>query len=216
MSPETSNAINDNVSGIFDQLKSIFDKYSNDKKSNEAPEGQALTLACSGWDIHPFNMQFGKQKIIFSAKLNKAPTTVPGYCNNLLGEKYLMNPYLINANKANKHELSEIIKERHSGRFMHYLDLVIGWGWKVDENTSPNHLKSPLMAILSNYYPLKDYCETNHPELDSKKCALIYAWYRKYHEYDNIAKNRPADFKIPDYIKVREYSELPEEKNEFD
>lgn len=40
---------------------------------------------------------------------------------------------------------------------------------------------------------------------DRKKCALIYGWYRKYHEYDEIAKNRPADFKIPDYVEVKEY-----------
>jgi hypothetical protein len=52
--------------------------------------------------------------------------------------------------------------------------------------------------------------------MDKSKCAQVYAFYRKYHEYDEIAKNRPADWKVPDYVNLREFEEPEEEKNEFE
>lgn len=216
MNSETQSELLNQASNLFNNLQFLINTFSNEKETNEATSGQALTVACSGWDIHPWNMRLDKSRMVFSAKLNRQPTRVPGYCNNLIGEKFLLNPNIINKNKQTKAEIKKIFEDRHNGRFLHYLDLVVNWGWNQDTNTSPKHIMSPLMTILSNFYPLQDYCAENHPELDQKKCALIYGWYRKYHEYDDIAKNRPADFKIPDYVNVKEYVQPEEEKNEFE
>jgi hypothetical protein len=63
--------------------------FSNNKESNEALSGQALTVGCTGWDIYPMSTKLDKSKIVFSAKLNKKPMQSEGYCNNMLGEKFL-------------------------------------------------------------------------------------------------------------------------------
>lgn len=63
----------------------------------------------------------------------------------MMGERYLLDPEIINQSRINKEELKNIFEQRYMSRFVHYLDLIIGWGWIVDENTSPKHLLSPMI-----------------------------------------------------------------------
>lgn len=96
------------------------------------------------------------------------------------------------------------------------MDLVLNHGWLVAEETSPSHLLSVVVSLLSNHNAYHDYCKTKHADMDPQKCALIYGFFRKYDEYDNISINRGPDFKIPDYIEHIDLDEIQKAKEQND
>jgi hypothetical protein len=175
-----------------------------------------LNVACSGWDIHPWNVQFDKARIIVTAKLNRNPVQKKGYCNSLVGEKFLLNPYKYRQNDLVRREADWMMKHRVHKNFIHYYSLIGSDGWIADQYTSPKHMMSALFNQVSNYHELKKFCADVHPDKDVSKCAIVYGWLRKYHEYDEIAKHRSADYQTPEWVTKIEFLEEKKEMNEFD
>ena len=67
-------------------------RFTNEQESNKGKQGTALNVACSGWDIHPWDVRFEKQRLVVSAKLNKEPIIAEDYCGKPLGELYNSDP----------------------------------------------------------------------------------------------------------------------------
>jgi len=123
------------------------------------------------------------------------------YCGKALGEMLNSDPRII---KERTEGLNDTLKFKNEQRYYYLLDLIEEQGWIDSEGTSPHHLLSPLMFHLSSHMAFQDHCKEHHPNINPVKCALTYAYQRKYQEYDEIMKNRPADREVPLYLQSME------------
>ena len=119
--------------------------------------------------------------------MNRDPLYKDDYCNKKDGELYLNDARQLLADDwAHDYLLEELKATNEHGRFWPFRNLLEDNGWLTNENTSPKHFLSPLLFQLSSHFTLRDFCFENHPDVDLEKCAHIYAFFRRYHEYDQI------------------------------
>ena len=47
-------------------------------------------------------------------------------------------------------------------------------------------LVSPFLHFLSSHYPYQELCKNEHPDVDPKRCAHVYTYFKRHDDYDRI------------------------------
>ena len=44
----------------------------------------------------------------------------------------------------------------------------------------------PVLHWVTSHIPYRKWCEQNHPEVNSARCALIYSFFKRHDDYDKV------------------------------
>ena len=138
-----------------------------------------------------------KTRFVISAKLKARTYRDEWYCGSYLGELYKSVPNKMMDHPDTRAEIEEQLERWNHTRYFHLFPLISEYDFFDVTNTSPIHVLPILFGMVSNHFPLRDWCRNNYPYMDEVICAFVMGYLRKYEEYDKIMIERGPDYKHP-------------------
>lgn len=155
-------------------------------------------LQCSGIEIAQPWFQFEGGRITVTTNLRPNPMPFDHHCDNEdyhYGELALYHPELIKRNQPEF--LADGSNFHWSSPYFFWLALPpFHFGW-VKYSLISWPLEDPIVGFLTTHYAYRDYCQQNHPDIDSTVCAGAYFFQRRCQDYTflGIPKNFYNNFK---------------------
>jgi len=99
----------------------------------------------------------------------------------------MLSPYMINREEHERKRIEENLKAVNDDKYFHHLGEIFTDKWWARRALHHEmHGVSALMHWMSTYYPFKDYCKQNHPDSDPSRCAYVYMFAKKHHDFDRV------------------------------
>lgn len=97
------------------------------------------------------------------------------------------NPYMINREDHERKRIEESLKEVNEDKYFHHLAEINTEKWWARRALHHEmHVVSPLMHWVSTFYAFKDQCKRDHPDIDPSRCANVYTFAKKHHDFDRV------------------------------
>ena len=166
------------INSQFRDFVGYWDKWSsrwaNDIETLSHNSSTPFNARCAGWDTEPWGLKFEKNRIVMSAKVKPFANYTYNYCNGHASEKYKSDPRAMMNFTRTRDELMEQLDRWNHSRFYWLYDVISEYDWMDVNGTSPSHLLSVFVHLISSHYPYRDFCKHLLNDYDESKCAFIF------------------------------------------